>query len=413
LLQYVLSIHVQWLILPAVPLYNVDISAMLVITAAVLDLFLDPDAPVIAPKLTVNYLYFLGALAVCGVLGYWPGLAWRQLLSVSILVATFFALFRLSAKLPISQLINWFVILAILHSAYVLVPYIASGGVMRSFGLARSIFGHQAMAALPVALALYFGAPQRKAGRYLLGTVIILGGLIATQSRAPIAFGLVSCAFVFLVVRNRTKDTGNNGEFARLARGRVKFVIWATVGAVAATLLLSSGVFADVIDRFAELLSLDPKGTFRFRLILWEKSVMAFLDHPIFGVGPGGYKYLNDIYPHLHLDPTYAYLRQMTAHNLLLHYLAETGLLGGLALIALMVNKLRLTRSGWRQSALPASGVALALYAWAFLFALSSCIDAAWMYGQLSFLAIFFAALVARQAAEIGAGAGREADRPT
>jgi len=168
----------------------------------------------------------------------------------------------------------------------------------------------------------------------------------------------------------------------------------------AVVLILKSGVFAAVIDRFAELATSEPGGTFRFRLILWNNALRAFWDYPFIGVGPGGFKHLHEIYPDLRLHPTFTYLRIMTAHNLLFHYLAEAGLVGGIGVVAMFVNKLRIARRSWLLS-LDSTSPALAIYGSAFLFLLSAFIDAAWLYGQLSFLAVFFAALIARQHREL------------
>lgn len=397
LYQYVFVLFIEFELVPSIPLYLMDISAALVILAALLDILLGNHVPRHMPRLSFNYLYIIIALSVCGILGFWPALAIRHVLSTGVLFATFLALYHLISKVSISELVNWFFVLAVLHSVYVLVPFIVSGGQERSYGLAFAIFGHQTQIALPVGLALYLGAARKRAPYYLVGTVIILSGLIATQSRAPIAFGLVSSLFVLIVAHSRVKSISALGTSAENLRRRIQAVVGIGIVLVGLVFVLKSSIFSRVLTRFDELLSMKPQGTLLWRIELWKKALTAFLHHPIFGVGPGGYKHLHEIFTSLHFAPTFPTLRRMTAHNLFLYYLAETGLLGTVGLIALVINQFHLARVGWLRVQDGLQSSTLALYGWAFLFTLSTMIDAAWMYGQLSFLAIFFAALVSRQ----------------
>ncbi len=397
LYQYVFVLFIVYTLIPSIPLTIMDISTALVILAALLDVLVSDGLPKHLPCLSFNYLYIIVVSIICGFLGYWPELAVRQVLSVSLLFATFLALYHLMSQVSLSELVRWFFILAVLHSVYVLVPFVASGGEERSYGFAPALFGHQMQVALPVGLALYLGTQRRKGALYLVGAVIVLGGLIATQSRAPIIFGLAASFFVLLTERSRIRAKSVNVRLAEQLRKRITVVSVFGVGLAALVIILSSGVLAQVLGRFGELFSSEPQGSFLWRLQLWKKALMAFYDHPVFGVGPGGYKRLHEIFTGIRYFPVFYYLRSLTAHNLLLYYLAEMGLLGGLGLVALMLNQFRLARTGWILQPNQAVGTSLALYGWAFLFALSTLIDAAWMYGQLSFLAIFFAALVSRQ----------------
>ncbi len=397
LYQYVFVLFIEHALVPSVPLYLADFSAVLVILAALLDILLSDRLPRYLPRLSFNYLYLITALVVCGFVGYWPELAIRQVVSLGLLFATFLALYRLTARVSVSELVNWFFVLAVLHSAWVLVPFVAAGGHYRSFGFTPAIFGHLAEVALPVGLALYIGAAQRRVTYYYIGTVIILLGLTATQSRAPIAFGLTASLFVLLVAHSRIKGIAGPNKSAHSVKRRIKVVVWSGIVLAVLVMTLKSSILEAVLGRFDELLSLEPQGTMFLRLVLWKKALTAFLDHPVFGIGPGGYKHLHEIYTSFRLAPTSIFLQSMTAHNLLFHYLAETGLVGAAGLVALLVNLFRLARRSWLRLGDQLHGSTLAMYGCAFVFALSTLIDAAWMYGQLGFTAVFFAAAVSRQ----------------
>lgn len=73
------------------------------------------------------------------------------------------------------------------------------------------------------------------------------------------------------------------------------------------------------------------------RLVLWDVAWRMFRDHPLTGAGPGGYGRLFTAY---HSGEIEGQLVWNSAHNLYLHQLAERGLLGGLALFALMASLL-------------------------------------------------------------------------
>ncbi len=394
LFQFVFFVFIEYPLVPSIPLYIVDASTLLVIVAGCLDYMLNGRFPKRLPPMSLNYIYFVFALAICGIFSYWPSFAFRQVATFSIIVATFFALYRLMGRVSIHEVVRFFVALAVLHSAYVLVPFVISGGELRSFGLARAIFGHMAMIALPVSVGLYLGSRRKHVWPHLVGILTIMGGLIATHSRAPIAFGVISSLFIILAIRSRVKKAEFPSEDAKRYCGRIRVIVWAVVLATIGLVSVKLSVLETVLDRFGELFSAEPTGTFRWRLILWKKALLAFADHPVFGVGVGGYKHLHELYPYLRFTEAFTYLRIMSAHNLILHYLAETGLVGGLGVVCLFANKFRLARRGWLNAS---SGASLALYGAAFLFLISTFIDAAWLYGQLSFLAVFFAALIARQ----------------
>ncbi|RKX25864.1 MAG: hypothetical protein DRP45_04945 [Candidatus Zixiibacteriota bacterium] len=397
LYQFVFVFFFHHALREGIPVYAIDLSAGLVIIAGLLDVLLNNRFTLRIPRLTFNYVYIIAALVVCGIFGYWPELLGLRVVTFSFLVATFLAVYRLSTKVSVSEMVNWFFILTVLHSVYVLVPFVASGGAYRSFGFADVFFDDLAMIALPIGLALYLGAERHRAWLYLLGSIVVLGGLVATQSRASFLFALAAVAFVIVVSRRRAVRLSENSELRLLMPARIKLIVSMVLVLIATTVILRAGMLMAVIERYEQLFSFDLGGSVGFRLELWRRAWMAFVDHPVFGVGPGGYHRLIDIYSTLHLTPNYYYLRTLGAHNAFLHYLSITGLVGGAGLVALFVNQFRLARHGWQRAGDALMGQSLALYGWAFLFAVTLLIEAGWMWGHLSFTAVFFAALISRQ----------------
>jgi O-antigen ligase len=292
-------------------------------------------------------------------------------------------------------------VLAALHAAYVSVPYFVSGGNIRSFGLTTVFFDDIAMAALPVGVALFFGTRGTWAWLVLAGSAIVLLGLIATQSRAPLVLGLLAVLFLVWVVWRRSRNSEVQVSMRQTAKFRLAALLIGGGLTLVIGLLLYSDALSTAFDRFALLFDRRLDWSALYRARLWEWAWRAFIDHPFLGVGPGGFYQLSNIYPFVHMTLFYDFLKPLGAHNLLLHFLADMGLVGGIALMALVANQFRLARRAWRNHQHQGDAAALALYAWAFLFFVSTIAEAGWMWGHLSFLAVFFAALIARQYSRI------------
>jgi O-antigen ligase len=282
----------------------------------------------------------------------------------------------------------------------VLFVFVASGGVERSFGISSVIFDDYVMVAMPMALAMYLWAEGRKSVLYMGATFICLGGLIATQSRLSILFGLAAAGFVILAAYSRARRTAGVTVDCRGVKQKIRLLLAAAVGLVVLALVANQDLFSAVVERFEQLIGGDPfrdVGSVRFRAALWKRAFVTWMDHPIFGVGPGGFERLSDLYSTMHIGPDYRYIKGLGTHNMLLEYLATTGIVGGAGLLALAANKFRLARRAWRHQSTDSPGPSLALYAWAAIFVVTTLIEAGWTWRPPSLLMAFLAALVARQ----------------
>ncbi len=396
LYQFVFVLFIEYTVLPSGPVMLVDVSAALVLTAALLDVLCSERLPARLPPLTWNYVALIAALAVTGIFAYRPELAIRPTLRVALFFATFLAVYRLSSRVSVGRILKIFFALAVLHSAYSMGPFLASGGVYRSFGFTRVIFDDLAMVSLPIGVSLYLWS-QRRTWFYLIGCLIVLGALVATQSRGPILFSLVACLFVLFLSYGRAVNGNTATDTKRIVTRRIRWIIGGSLLVSIVAIVFMSALLATVTERFERLMSFQPSGSVIYRLALWKRALAAFWDNPVMGVGPGGYKHLSEIYPTLHLSSVFYFTRHFSAHNLFFHYLAETGVVGASALAALFINQYRVAQRNWRNNKLSSPGIGLALLSWAFLFALTTLIEAGWMWGQLGYVAIFLTALLARE----------------
>jgi len=77
-------------------------------------------------------------------------------------------------------------------------------------------------------------------------------------------------------------------------------------------------------------------GTIHFRLILWHAAITAFWANPINGIGLGQFSLLSNKFSDIGDTNLFKEnIEGLTAHNIFLSYLSETGMIGILALIFL------------------------------------------------------------------------------
>jgi O-antigen ligase len=408
LYQYILCLFVMVAIDREIPIFLTDVSALIVMAAAVLDLLMGDRLPSRFPRLIFNFVFLLTAVSIAAVFGYDPVISLRPVAKITFLTVTFLSLYRLATKVDVGHLVRFFFWVCVLHSVIVVIPFIASAGRVRSFGLAGTgRYDDLAMLTLPVGLALFIWSKVGRGAKYLLGSLLVFSSLVATQSRASLVFAVFASAAVFILSLGRARriaarqhpveEALTGSEAPRAVKKRVVMLCLSAVLLAAAAISLMPEVSGAVLSRFESAIAFTPSGTVRTRLELWRSALMAFSHHPILGVGPGSFRIFHQIFPALHMQPLHYYVRGLSAHSLFLHYLAEAGLLGAAALVALFVNQFRISRLTWRrQQPIDQTGCSLALYVAGLMFLVTTLFEAGWIWGQFGFPFVFFAALIVR-----------------
>jgi len=415
LYQFIICLFVGYTVIPQIPLTLIDVSALILIVSGAVDFFLRGQQTANSIPLRLYYLALLGAMLISALLAFDISQSVRPLARVFFIFLTFLALVRLAPRVGIWRLLMVFFWTAVGFSVLSVSQYVLSAGVVRSFALAPKVFDDLTMMAFPLGVALSLTCRRSESFWYACGTIITLGALIATQSRAPIIFAALGGLLTVVIfwkylgglsaLEVKTSSTQRSTRGQKLKR-RLLLVSSFALLALASLIALEPETFQAVLGRFERLITTDPSGTVRLRIALWTNALTTFMDHPLFGVGPGGISELDVIYPTLHLDPTRFWVRGLSSHNLFLHYLAETGLLGGVAIMALFVRQFASARKSW-QSAVTASrsnfipsdniriGDSLALYVASTLLLVTFLLESGWMWGQTGFLAALFLGLIA------------------
>lgn len=179
-------------------------------------------------------------------------------------------------------------------------------------------FGTTLLVASLSALGIAFRTVGRGRALWLACSFVSLIGLITTISRSAWAGWVVGALYLtWYMLRDRPRRLAG-----ALAGGLVVLAIAGTLS-----------------PRLVERVQ-NPWGDFaRDRLLIWQVSVKMVAAHPWLGTGPGTFKTVFDQVRPEGLGTKWS------AHNLWLHFAAETGLLGLLSIIWVVVVA---TRDGFR-----------------------------------------------------------------
>ncbi len=419
LYQFIAVLFLHRVLAPGLTL--VDLSATVLMGAAILDTLTRarPSAKASSARpLAYHYLAILVAVGIAGIFAFDPSLSIRQFLRIIFILVSFLSLIRLLKYVQPLEALKFYFWMAVVHSLLALGPFIAAKGAIRTFGFTGRALDELTMLALPLGLAFFLGAKKNRRSLYAMGLVVTFGGLVATQSRAPIIFAVFGIAFTFWAARQFMAQAPTMGNLhqtvATQIQKHIRNILLVSFAFALVILLFSPDVLSAALTRFERLLTFNPGGTFRLRLTLWGSALLAFSNNPLVGIGPGNFKFLGNIYSTLHLDAAHLWIRGLSAHNLLLQYLAETGIIGGSTILALFWRQFSMARRSWRnvlrqEHLSERLTISLGLYSVGALFLLSTLLEAGWMWSQTGFIAAFFLAVISQNFVDTNESVGAQA----
>ncbi len=202
----------------------------------------------------------------------------------------------------------------------------------RAHGFVHAVvFGQQMALAALGAACLLLRPDESTKRRALIAAFIALvfTALVLSQTR----MALIAAAFAFIAIC----------VFDPRARR------WAALAAVLFVAAAAAWEYMPSGGRGLSALftSYDPKNPQQVRWALWDTAWRMFKDHPLTGVGPGGYRRLFSSYHQGLLDNEAVW---GSAHSLYLNQLAERGLLGLGALFTLLYTLLTRALRAARQA---------------------------------------------------------------
>lgn len=374
-----------------------DLMLGLVFIGMVLDFMLHDRSEIRPASFDLPFVILIVATIVSTVFAYKPSYSIVPCLRIIVIYLAFRAVFRFGLELSVRKILLFYIYLIFLLSLHNIALFVMHGGHLRVFGFSSLGYESFSMTALPMTLAFWLWSDSRRE-KFKFGaiTVAIGLGIIATQARGPLlSVALAIPILMYMAVIKARRESDHQTISA------LKILMVPLVGLGLLVVLLSGTLFAGSIMRYEAAIDsfTRPTGTIALRLVLWKTAIMAFLDHPFTGIGIGNFRIVDELYPALKTVPLHFYVKGMSAHNVILHYLAETGLVGALALVALTWGGLRASYQDFRRKLnREETQVTAALCIGMIVFGVTILYMRAWTWGQGGYvMALLFGLVAARR----------------
>jgi len=241
-------------------------------------------------------------------------------------------------KESILKFLKFFLILATLHSFQTLFLFLTTHGE-RTFGVAGVPFANIVVIALTICYAFYLFQEQlTQRLKYGVIFFILLGALIATQTRSALLYFLLGYLVVSILAYRKSKI-----ENLRYVQNNLSKLTGMIVLASILVMLMQPSIISGFAHRMYTL-TYGAVGTIKLRFVLWDVALKAFSHSPLVGIGIGQFDRMRAILPQVRFLPLYEHVAGMSAHSLFFSFLAETGLIGILCLSYFVFSFLKL---GW------------------------------------------------------------------
>ena len=144
-------------------------------------------------------------------------------------------------------------------------------------------------------------------------------------------------------------------------------------------------------------------GTIQLRLMLWEAAFRAFLSHPINGIGLGQFAVLSENFSSFGMSSIFKEnVGGLSAHNITLSYLSETGIIGIIGLVLFYASFTKLASKTFnRAKSLQEIEIITALRTNLFFVVVSSTYAGAWFMGLNGTQFILFLALMSAMSKKV------------
>lgn len=378
-----------------------DILLALLIGGLLIDFLMHNDHKVIWTRFDLPFVVLIAATIISFVFAFKPAYSVVPMVRIVIIYLAFRAVVVMARRLTVRRIILFYIGLVTAVSALNSVLFLMSGGVVRTFGPPSLGYETMAMTALPMALAFLLWA-ERKSSKLLYAVIcLIIGfGIIGTQARAPmlavmIAIPILSWFAFFKAGREKTASP----------RRTIAMIFLPIAVLGLALIALQDTIFAGALGRYTQFVESykNPQGTVALRIVLWTNAVNTWLANPIAGIGIGNFRVVHQLYPAIKTAPLFTYVKGMSAHNVILHYLAETGIIGALALVALAGRGLAMSYRLFRQKLSFADNqVSAAIFVSMAVFCITLLYMRAWTWGQGGYIMALLFGLTAAWNSRLG-----------
>ena len=291
----------------------------------------------------------------------------------------------LEGKTIIRKMLYYYVYIAMGASAVAITILYSLGGG-RAFGVTGTPLSDLIVSALIISISqIFLRHSFKKWTLFSIITFILFVQIILTQTRGAWLSLIISFLFLVLLVR--------------MASTKYVFIntVWilSILGiAIATSLAIFSDAFIGIVHRVENLQSMNI-GTLHNRLILWEAGINAFLSHFVNGIGLGHFPILSGDYSSIGNSTFFIdNIKGLSTHNIILSYLAETGIIGTFCLLLLFMKIIQVGHSIYESSENREDyQLSIPLYCILFYVCISSFYAGAWFWSISGVQFMFFLSL--------------------
>lgn len=376
-----------------------DIAALILVASVALGYMVRGGTSMPATRLDMAFWFLISATILSGLLAYDKSLSVVPVLRICLVYLVFRSIYLIALDIGWRKLVIFYIGHVFVLSVINLTLFAMSGGLGREFGPAWLAYETYSMTACP--MALVFLLLSRSWGARLLWAFValtILAGIIVSLSRGPLVTVVLAIpAVLFVVNRVRARHTDSENRSFSWATALITSSLVVVALVVAASLLTT---FSDRLEELGVSVT-EPQGSIALRIILWKAALTAFLDNPVAGIGIGNFKQIAEIVPSLRLHEHWLRVSSMSAHNVFLQYLSETGIVGASALLFLAWRGIKLSLRTFARMVddrLSAGAGALAVVM--LIFGISVFYMRAWSWGQGGHIMALLFALTAAAATD-------------
>ena len=277
-----------------------------------------------------------------------------------------------------------FIFAVLIHSFIVIYQGMTTGE--RVFGLLGVFFVDLAGLGTLLSIILFFQTKGLNKLFFGIITLIIFFALILTQTRnAWLSLAVSFIALVTYLIIYRKKYQINI-----ISISLVLVILFFGIVFSYSVVSKTNVAFEKRLDLGSQTLQLSkntPKGgvnSFISRIFIWHTAYMAFLKHPITGIGLYSFKYTSNEYYKIPKSFYKGLVAGRTPHQTYIEILTETGVIGFIGFSFFIFSLIRLIISSLKFSGNIEDNKRTLLICWSFIYILFSMfMTEAWLYGQL------------------------------
>ncbi len=362
-----------------------DVVMALLVVGLIIQFMLKGETEVVRTPSDIPFLMLICATWLSALFAYRIQESVVPSIRILVIFLAFRAIFTMTCRLGVRRVLLFYIYLVASLSAINIALFLYHRGAERVFGPAWLAFENYSMTALPMALAfLIWSRDRAERFRFVVMIILIALAVVASGSRGTlVAIALAVPILIWLAYRKIRRE---KMDAARHSINQV-ILVAAIIGATLT--IFSSSLLVGFVGRVQELVAslMNPQGTIALRIVLWTAAFKAWLTSPIVGIGIGNFNLVDQVVPQIKTAPVWYYIRGMSAHNVVLHYLAETGIIGVIGLLAVTGSGLRMGRDVFRRKlTLEETQVSGAILIAMIVFALSIFFMRAWTWAQEGYI---------------------------